>query len=138
MSRNIAGAAAVAITLLGCLSAARAAVDARVRAIRDSGGNPFFDYQVPEAAISLKQGFGRLIRTASDTGTVVILDPSFAMFAVYAQLCGARAVTIPFRPGGTVDVDDILQAITPGTRILSSGSFASMTSGGRCVRSSKT
>lgn len=49
-------------------------VDARVRAIRDAGGNPFFDYQVPEAAISLKQGFGRLIRSSSDRGILAILD----------------------------------------------------------------
>ena len=33
------------------------------------------DYQLPEAAIKLKQGFGRLIRSKSDTGQVVILDP---------------------------------------------------------------
>ena len=39
------------------------------------GGNPFADYQLPEAVIKLKQGFGRLIRTRRDTGTVVILDP---------------------------------------------------------------
>lgn len=49
-------------------------VDARVRAIRDSGGNPFFDYQVPEAAITLKQGFGRLIRSKADRGILAILD----------------------------------------------------------------
>jgi ATP-dependent DNA helicase DinG len=49
-------------------------VDARVRAIRDAGGNPFFDYQVPEAAITLKQGFGRLIRSKSDRGILAILD----------------------------------------------------------------
>ncbi len=49
-------------------------VEARVRAIRESGGNPFFDYQVPEAAITLKQGFGRLIRASSDRGILAILD----------------------------------------------------------------
>ena len=43
--------------------------------IQEAGGEPFFDYQVPQAVIKLKQGFGRLIRTASDTGMVVILDP---------------------------------------------------------------
>ena len=40
-----------------------------------SGGNPFRDYQLPEAILKLKQGFGRLIRTQRDTGMVVILDP---------------------------------------------------------------
>ncbi len=50
-------------------------LEARVEKIRENGGNPFTEYQVPEAAIKLRQGFGRLIRTASDSGTVVILDP---------------------------------------------------------------
>ncbi|HCO25704.1 ATP-dependent DNA helicase [Gimesia maris] len=50
-------------------------LEARVEAIRNRGGNPFMDYQIPEAIIKLKQGFGRLIRTASDYGQVVILDP---------------------------------------------------------------
>lgn len=50
-------------------------LEARVEAIRARGGNPFLEYQVPEAVIKLKQGFGRLIRSQSDTGQVVILDP---------------------------------------------------------------
>nr|WP_232107196.1 helicase C-terminal domain-containing protein [Gimesia alba] len=50
-------------------------LEARVEAIRNRGGNPFMDYQIPEAVIKLKQGFGRLIRSASDRGQVVILDP---------------------------------------------------------------
>jgi ATP-dependent DNA helicase DinG len=50
-------------------------IQARLEAIRDAGGNPFLDYQVPEAVIKLRQGFGRLIRTQRDQGMVVILDP---------------------------------------------------------------
>ena len=50
-------------------------LEARVEAIRDRGGNPFMEYQVPEAVIKLKQGFGRLIRRKTDTGQVVVLDP---------------------------------------------------------------
>ncbi len=50
-------------------------VEARIESIRQRGGNPFVEYQIPEAAIKLKQGFGRLIRTSRDTGQVVILDP---------------------------------------------------------------
>ncbi len=50
-------------------------LEARLEAIRARGGVPFMEYQVPEAIIKLKQGFGRLIRTKTDTGQVVILDP---------------------------------------------------------------
>lgn len=50
-------------------------LEARLEAIRARGGNPFMEYQIPEAIIKLKQGFGRLIRTKTDRGIVVILDP---------------------------------------------------------------
>jgi ATP-dependent DNA helicase DinG len=50
-------------------------LEARLEAIRERGGIPFSEYQVPEAIIKLKQGFGRLIRTRTDTGQVAILDP---------------------------------------------------------------
>lgn len=53
----------------------RPIVEARMEAIITKGGNPFMEYQVPQSALKLKQGFGRLIRTATDQGMVVIFDP---------------------------------------------------------------
>ena len=50
-------------------------VAARMRFIEEAGGKPFFDYQVPAAVITLKQGFGRLIRSLEDRGVLVLLDP---------------------------------------------------------------
>ena len=49
-------------------------IAARVEAIRQNGGNAFYDYQVPQAALALKQGFGRLIRGTTDRGVLVLLD----------------------------------------------------------------
>lgn len=49
-------------------------VVARSQAIEQAGGKPFADYSIPQAAITLKQGFGRLIRTRKDRGIVAILD----------------------------------------------------------------
>jgi ATP-dependent DNA helicase DinG len=49
-------------------------IEARLRACRSRGGNPFAEYQLPEAAISLKQGAGRLIRTEADWGVLVVGD----------------------------------------------------------------
>jgi ATP-dependent DNA helicase DinG len=49
-------------------------VAARIRTIDEDGGNAFFDYQVPSAVISLKQGFGRLIRSLHDRGLLCLLD----------------------------------------------------------------
>jgi len=49
-------------------------VAARIGAVREKGGNAFYEYQIPQAALALKQGFGRLIRSGADRGALVLLD----------------------------------------------------------------
>jgi len=48
---------------------------ARIEALRSEGGNPFMEYQLPQAVLQLKQGAGRLIRDEEDRGVLVICDP---------------------------------------------------------------
>ena len=48
---------------------------ARIAAITEAGGNAFFEHQLPQAVLALKQGVGRLIRSETDTGVVVLGDP---------------------------------------------------------------
>ncbi len=53
----------------------RPTMEARIELIRKRGGEPFNEFQLPEAILKFRQGFGRLIRSQTDTGMVVILDP---------------------------------------------------------------
>ena len=69
-------------------------VQARMKAIEEAGGKPFFDYQVPEAVITLKQGFGRLIRSLEDRGVLVLLDPRIRRQR-YGQTFLAEPAAVP-------------------------------------------
>jgi ATP-dependent DNA helicase DinG len=64
-------------------------VEARVRRLEAEGRNPFADYFVAEAAISLKQGAGRLIRSESDRGLLVVCDPRMASMGYGRRLFAA-------------------------------------------------
>ncbi|MCC6659408.1 MAG: ATP-dependent DNA helicase [Phycisphaerales bacterium] len=74
----------------------RPLTEARLEAIRSRGGNPFTEDSLPRAVIRFKQGIGRLIRSRTDTGRIVVLDP--------------RIVTKPY--GRT-----FLDAVPPGARM---------------------
>ena len=50
-------------------------VAARIRAIEARGGEPFHEYQVPLATLTLLQGLGRIIRSKTDSGVLAVLDP---------------------------------------------------------------
>ena len=65
----------VIIDKLPFASPADPVLSARFSAMKAAGDNPFMDYQLPQAVITLKQGVGRLIRDAEDRGVLAICDP---------------------------------------------------------------
>jgi ATP-dependent DNA helicase DinG len=70
-------------------------VEARVARLESEGRNPFHDYFVAEAAVSLKQGAGRLIRSETDRGLLVVCDPRLATSAYGRRLRGALPPMTP-------------------------------------------
>jgi len=64
-------------------------VEARTRRLEAEGRSPFNDYFVPEAAVALKQGAGRLIRRESDQGVLVVCDTRLATMGYGRRLLGA-------------------------------------------------
>lgn len=77
-------------------------VEARIERIREQGGEPFWQYQLPEAQLKLKQGLGRLLRSRSDRGILAVLDPR-----IWTKRYGKRVQRA--LPGSeiTSDMDDI-------------------------------
>jgi ATP-dependent DNA helicase DinG len=67
---------------------------ARLDALREAGGNPFTDWQIPAAVIALKQGAGRLIRDVHDRGVLVLCDPRLTSRA-YGKLFLASLPPLP-------------------------------------------
>jgi ATP-dependent DNA helicase DinG len=67
---------------------------ARLDALREAGGNPFTDWQIPTAVIALKQGAGRLIRDVHDRGVLVLCDPRLTSRA-YGKLFLASLPPLP-------------------------------------------
>ena len=98
----------VIIDRLPFASPADPVVAARIRALHQEGQNAFVQFQIPEAVLALKQGFGRLIRASSDRGVVALLDNR-----VLRQRYGAHFLDSlpPFRR--TTSLDDVRQFFAP-------------------------
>jgi ATP-dependent DNA helicase DinG len=79
-------------------------VGARIHAIQTRGGQPFHDYQVPVATLTLLQGLGRLIRTRTDRGVLAVLDPRLTRMS-YGRRFLASMPPAPL----TSDLDDVRQ-----------------------------
>ena len=88
-------------------------VRARVQYLQAQGANAFRDYQLPEAALALKQGVGRLIRSEEDRGVVMIGDPRLHSRGYGRALLASLP---PMRP--TRDVDVVLTMLRSGAREL--------------------
>jgi len=88
---------------------------ARIERIRDEGGDPFGSYQLPRAALSLKQGFGRLIRSRGDHGIVALLDGRAARKSYGSTLRASLPVECP-RTESLEDVAEFWARVHPAQR----------------------
>jgi predicted DnaQ family exonuclease/DinG family helicase len=82
-------------------------IQAQMEEVARAGGNPFMDFSVPEAAIKLRQGAGRLIRHRSDRGAVVVLDNRI----VTTRYGGVFRQCLPGRPERTDSLDRLIGGI---------------------------
>jgi ATP-dependent DNA helicase DinG len=86
-------------------------LEARLTSLREAGGNPFFDWQVPAAVIALKQGAGRLIRDIADRGVLMLCDPRLTSRA-YGRLFLKSLPPMPVTRA-LVDVENFFRS-SPG------------------------
>jgi ATP-dependent DNA helicase DinG len=95
-------------------------MQARIDSLRRHGGNPFRDFQLPQAVITLKQGAGRLIRDERDHGVLVVCDPRLLTRA-YGR---AFLASLPpmRRSRRLADVQDFFAGMQPGDDRIFQGS----------------
>lgn len=93
---------------------------ARLAALQRAGGNPFMEYQVPEAAITLKQGAGRLIRSETDRGVLMICDARLTDKPYGRRLWQSLP---PFRR--TRELEEVLRFLADPTRPATTACSAS-------------
>jgi len=91
---------------------------ARIEHLKANGGNAFREYQLPEAALALKQGVGRLIRSETDRGVVVICDPRL-IDKPYGRVFRASLPPMPVSRVGA-DAEKFLRRIA-GTAAVPAG-----------------
>jgi ATP-dependent DNA helicase DinG len=81
--------------------------EAKCQFIKNHGGNAFYDYSLPEAILRFKQGFGRLIRTNSDRGIMVVFDKRI----VTTKYGGAFLKSIPSVPVKRGNINELIEFI---------------------------
>ncbi|RMH65857.1 MAG: DEAD/DEAH box helicase [Calditrichaeota bacterium] len=84
-------------------------IAARMDEIKERGGNPFFEYSVPEAVIKFKQGFGRLIRARSDYGAVIACDNRLSRMRYGRQFLNSLPVSAQVYQQETALLDELAQ-----------------------------